>query len=118
MRVKSDLHRSFYFSNKVESLFTASIPETHRRQVEAVGRQVVGGLRQFFGGLDELAAADDVRVRVVNGHVEAQRLQQDVLVHHQLLSLFVIRFRSERWKEHIFKLSVKFSFSSIRLSDD
>jgi hypothetical protein len=32
-----------------------------------------------------------VRVRVVDGHVEAERLQQDVLVRHQLLRLLLVR---------------------------
>lgn len=34
-----------------------------------------------------MARLDDVRVRVVDGHVEAERLQQHVLVEHQILGL-------------------------------
>ena len=65
------------------------VSQAHGRQMEAVGGQVVGGLRQLFGGFDQLTTSDDVSVRVVDGNVEAQRLQQDVLVRHQLLSLFL-----------------------------
>ena len=67
------------------------VSETHCGQVEAVGGQVVGRLGQLLGGLDELTAAYDVGVRVVDGHVESQRLQQDVLVKNQLLGLLLVR---------------------------
>jgi len=36
---------------------------------------------------DHMAALDDVRVRMVDGHVKAQGLQQDVFVAHKLLGL-------------------------------
>ena len=34
---------------------------------------------------------DHMRVRMVNGHVEAQRLQEDVFVEHQVLCLLDVR---------------------------
>ena len=77
------------------------ISETHRGQVETVGSQVVGRLCQFLGGLDELAAADNVRVRVVDGHVKPQRLQQDVLVENQLLRLLLVRVGPDVQRRHV-----------------
>ena len=80
------------------SYSAGSSPQAHGREMEAVGRKVVRRLGQFLGSLDELAAAHDVRVRMVDGHLEAEGLQQDVLVLHQLLRLLVVRFRSNRKK--------------------
>lgn len=42
--------------------------------MEAIRRQVVGSLGKLLGGLDELAAPDDVSVRVIDGDLEAEGL--------------------------------------------
>ena len=68
------------------------VSQAHRRQMETVGGQVIRSLSQLFGGFHQLATSHDVGVRVVDGDVEAESLQQDVLVRHQLLSLFLKRF--------------------------
>ncbi len=47
----------------------------------------------IFKLVAHLTTANDVSVGVVDGHVEAERLQQDVLVGDQLLSFFLIRIR-------------------------
>ena len=46
--------------------------------------------------LSHLATSNNVRVRVIDGHVESKRLQQDVLVGDQLLSFFLIRVRPKK----------------------
>lgn len=39
----------------------------------------------------QVTRLDDVRVRMVDGHVEAQRLQKHVLVEDKVLRLFQVR---------------------------
>ena len=56
------------------------VAQTHCCQVQAVGGHEVGRLGQLLGGLDQLAASHHMGVRVVDRHVKAQGLQQDVLV--------------------------------------
>lgn len=77
--------------------------QTHGREVEAVGSHEIRRLRQVFRScnhtdivridmrpsrvgteeictFDQIASAHDVSVRMIYGHVETERLQQDVLV--------------------------------------
>lgn len=70
------------------------ILQTHGGQVQAVRRHEVRRLRQVLGSFDKVTRADDVRVRVVYGHVEAERLQEHVLVEHQVLGLLLVVVRS------------------------
>lgn len=59
-----------------------------------VCRHEVRSLRQLFRRLNQLATLDHVRMRMVDGDVKAQGLQQDVLVADQLLGLLYIGVRS------------------------
>jgi len=77
------------------------VSQTHGGQVEAVGGQVVRRLGQLLGGFDELAASDHVGVRVVDGDVEAERLEQDVLVEHQLLGFLLVRVGPDVKGRHV-----------------
>lgn len=47
-----------------------------------VGGHEVGCLGQFLGSLDQLTASNHMRVWVIDGHIEPQGLQEDVLVAH------------------------------------
>lgn len=51
------------------------VAEAHGGQVEAIGGHEVRSLGKLLRSFDELAAPDDVSVRVVDGYVEAQSLE-------------------------------------------
>lgn len=69
--------------------------KAHCGQVQAVGGHEVGGLGEVLAGPDEVATADDVRVRVIDAHVEAERLEEDVLVHDEVGRLLEVLLRAD-----------------------
>lgn len=55
-----------------------------------------------------MAGFDDVRVRMVDGDIETERLQQHILVEHQILSLLGValfewigRFHTQTYVNHL-----------------
>ena len=51
-----------------------------------IGRHEIGGVSKIFRSLEDLTVLDDVGVRVNHVDVEAESLQQQVLIRDQHLS--------------------------------
>ncbi len=68
--------------------------QAHGGEMQTVGRHEVGRLREVFARVGDVAELDDERVRMLDGDVEAQGHQQDILVADQFLRLLGVHLRA------------------------
>ena len=80
-------------------------------EVERGGGEIVGGVGEFFVAADQLAAADHVGVRVLDGDVEGERLEQDVLVGDHVLQFFQV-FLGGRFERGLLRIQDAMSLAN------